>query len=182
METKKNEFLQFSWRVTSLHMLSYLIAGIFALVLLNYKELFKSDSLSMLMRPVDSPIVAIGPSLQIIQGFVMSIILFPFRTIFLSSKKGWIYLLLLIAGFSTFAPEIPGPSTFEGLIYTTIPLKYHLLGLPETMIYSILFSLLLSFWYSKPKKMWNILSVIAICLIFLISTLGFLASKGIIKA
>lgn len=182
MDMKKNELVQFSWRVTALHMVSYLLAGIFALVFMNYRELFKTDSLSMLMRPVDSPIVALGPSLQIIQGIVMSLILFPFRTIFLSAKNGWLYLLLLIAGFSTFAPEIPGPSTFEGLIYTTIPLKYHLLGLPETLIYSVLFSLLLPLWYNKPKKIWNVLSVIAICLIFMMSLLGFLASKGIIKS
>ena len=181
MESKKNEFLQFSWRVTSMHMVSYLLAGILALVFINYKEFFKSESLSLLMRSVDSPIVAAGPSLQIILGFIMSIILFPFRSIFLSRKRGWLYLLLLIAGFSIFAPEIPGPSTFEGLIYTTIPLKDHLLGLPETVIYSLLFSILLTFWHSKPKKIWNILSIIAVCLIFVMSILGVLASVGIIK-
>jgi hypothetical protein len=163
-------------------MTAYFLAGIFALVFLNYKELFESDSLSILMRPVNSPIVAMGPLLQIIQGFVMSIILFPYRSVFFSPKKGWIYLLLLIAGFSIFAPEIPGPSTFEGLIYTTIPIKYHLLGLPETLIYSFLFSTLLPIWYSKPQKIWNIISIIAICLIFLMSILGLLASMEFIKS
>lgn len=181
MESNKKEFIQFSWRVTSLHMISYLIAGILALVFLSYKELFKSDSLSMLMRSIDSPIVAAGPSLQIILGFFMSIFLFPFRSIFLEQKRGWLYLFLLITGFTIFAPQLPGPGSFEGVLYTILPWRAHLISMPELFIYSFLFSIAIYFWYKKPKRIWNIIAIISICLIFLMSILGVLASFGIIK-
>jgi len=181
MEPIKHEFLPFSWRVTVLHMTAYLIAGVIALVFMDYKELFASGSLSSLMRPTDSPIVAVGPFLQIIQGFVMSLFLFPFRSIFISSKNGWLYLLLLLAGFSIFAPEIPGPGTFEGILYTKISIQEHLLSLPETLIYSIVFSALFALWYRYPKKIWNMLSIISVCLIFLMSILGYLAAIGLLK-
>ena len=182
MKDKTKEALAFGWRTASVHMVSYFLAGIFALLFMNYKELFKADSFALLMKPVESPVVALGPALQIIQGLVLSLFLYPFRSVFLSSKRGWALLLLLIAGFSIFAPEIPGPGTFEGLVYTKIPLVYHLLSLPETLVYSLLFSGLLFLWYKKPKKAWNVISIIAVCLIFLMSALGYLSSVGILKA
>jgi len=179
MESKK-ELLQFSWRVVALHTIAYFIAGILALIFMGYKELFSSDVLSSLMRPVDSAMVAIGPSLQIILGLFMSLFLFPFRSIFLEKKNGWVYLFFLITGFTLFAPQLPGPGSFEGVLYTILPWQAHLIGLPEMLIYSALFSVGIVWWYKKPKKAWNILAVISICLIFIMSLLGVLASQGTI--
>lgn len=181
MEFNKKEFMTFCWRMTSLHMISYLTAGLFALLVLNYGEFFSSESMSLIMRPITSPYVSIGPALQIILGFFMSIFLFPFRTIFISQKNGWIYLFLLILGFSVFSPQLPAPGSFEGLIYTTIPLKDHLLSLPESIIYSFLISFMLFMWYKKPNKAWNVFTIIIVCLIFLMSIAGLLSSMGIIK-
>lgn len=178
MESKKNEFLSFSWRVTSLHMIAYLFAGMLALIFIDYESLFATDSLALLMKPVNSPIVAFGPFLQIILGFAMSVFLYPFRTIFMDQKRGWFYLLMLIAGFCIFTPQVPGPGNFEGLIYTNISIQQHLLSLPETILYSILFSTLLPLWAKYPKKIWNILSVIGVVLIFIMGVLGYLAAIG----
>jgi hypothetical protein len=178
MEPKKDNFLSFSWRVTSLHMLAYLIAGLLALVFIDYKTLFVTDSLALLMKPINSPIVALGPFLQIILGFAMSIFLYPFRSVFIEQKKGWFYLFILIAGFCIFTPQVPGPGNFEGLIYTNIPIQQHLLSLPETFLYSILFSIFLPLWVKYPKKIWNVLSIIAVILIFIMGVLGYLAAIG----
>ena len=142
--------------------------------------MYKRQVLSTVMRPVDSPIVAAGPSLQIILGIFMSIFLYPFRSVFLDRKRGWIYLFMLIVGFTFFAPQLPGPGSFEGILYTILPWRAHLIGLPEMFIYSILFATGIYFWYKKPKKAWNIIAIISILLIFLMSTLGVMASYGII--
>ncbi len=176
----KKEFLEFSWRIVALHTITYFVAGIFALIFMGYKELFSSDVLSSLMRPIDSAIVAMGPSLQIILGLFMSVFLFPFRSIFLEKKNGWLYLFMLIVGFTLFAPQLPGPGSFEGVLYTIIPWHAHLIGLPEMLIYSALFSTGIFCWYKKPKKVWNVLAIIGICLIFIMSLLGVLSSQGII--
>jgi hypothetical protein len=76
MNEFKKEFITFCRRVVSLHVIVYFLAGIFALLCLNYEELFSNETTSLLMRPVDSPIVAAGPGLQIINGFMMSLYLF----------------------------------------------------------------------------------------------------------
>ena len=180
MESKENDFLSLSWRVTSLHMMAYLIAGLFALTFINYKTFFVTDSLALLMKPINSPIVAFGPFLQIILGFAMSIFLFPFRSIFIGQKKGWLYLFILIAGFCIFTPQVPGPGNFEGVIYTNISIQQHLLSLPETIMYSIIFSTFLPLWFKYPKRIWNILSIIAVFLIFAMGLLGYLDAVGAI--
>jgi hypothetical protein len=178
MESKKDSFLSFSWRVTSLHMTAYFIAGMLALIFIDYKSMFVNDSLALLMKPINSPIVALGPFLQIFLGFAMSIFLYPFRSVFIGQKKGWYYLFLLIAGFCIFTPQVPGPGNFEGLIYTNISLQQHLLSLPETFLYSILFSIFLPLWAKYPKKIWNVLSIISVILIFIMGILGYLAATG----
>ncbi|NOT06233.1 MAG: hypothetical protein HOP27_16700 [Anaerolineales bacterium] len=91
MESKEKDFLSFSWRVTSLHMMAYLVAGLLALIFIDYETLFATDSLALLMKPINSPIVAFGPFLQIILGFAMSIFLYPFRSVFIGQRKGWFY-------------------------------------------------------------------------------------------
>jgi hypothetical protein len=178
MKLDKQKFIQFSWRVTALHMIAYFIAGILSLLFFGYRELFSTGSLATLMRPTNSTLVAAGPSLQVILGFFLSVVLFPFRSVFLTQKKGWVYLFMLIIGLTIFAPQLPGPGSFEGLIYTTLPWQAHVVGLPEMFIYAILFSTGIFFWYKKPKRAWNIIAGICVCLIFLMSTLGMLASLG----
>ncbi|MGE5604526.1 MAG: hypothetical protein ACM3YE_02410 [Bacteroidota bacterium] len=181
MNEIKKEFMPFCWRVVSLHVIVYFLAGIFAVLFLNYEELFNNGTLSLLMRPVDSPIVAAGPGLQIINGFFMSLYLFPFKSVFISGKKSWIKLFLLLAGFSLFSPQSPTFGTLEGIIYTKIPIQNHLLSVPECLVYSLLFSVLLFMWYKKPKKAWNILSVILVMLIVLTSVAGVLSKIGVLK-
>ncbi|MDD5698554.1 MAG: hypothetical protein PHH77_08040 [Victivallaceae bacterium] len=178
MNEFKKEFITFCRRVVSLHVIVYFLAGIFALLCLNYEELFSNETTSLLMRPVDSPIVAAGPGLQIINGFMMSLYLFPFKTIFIAGKRSWLKLFFLLLGFSIFSPQSPTFGSLEGIIYTKIPIWNHLLSIPECLIYSILFSVLLFAWYKRPKKAWNILSVIAVMLIVLASVAGVLAAIG----
>jgi hypothetical protein len=117
MNEFKKEFITFCRRVVSLHVIVYFLAGIFALLCLNYEELFSNETTSLLMRPVDSPIVAAGPGLQIINGFMMSLYLFPFKTIFIAGKRSWLKLFFLLLGFSIFSPQSPTFGSLEGIIY-----------------------------------------------------------------
>jgi hypothetical protein len=180
MESNKQGFMQFAWRVTSVHMLSYFIAGVLALVFMDYGKQFASGILSAIMRPVDSPWVAMGPALQVIRGFVLALVLYPFKDV-LSSKRGWLKLWLLIIGLSYFSTLGPTFGSFEGYLYTKAALSDHLLGIPEMLAYTFLFSFFVCYWYGKPKRIWNAIAGIGICLIFLMSIMGALASFGIIK-
>lgn len=174
-------FPTFCWRIISMHMLAYLICGTVAQLAFNYQDLMKSDTLSLIMRPWESPLVALGPLLQSINGFFMALILYRIRHLIINVKNGWFTLFLIVAGFSIFAPQAPAPGTFEGFIYTKLPIFEHIIGLPECLLYSLFFSLGVYKWYQKPKRIWNTVSIIGIVLITLMSLLGTLASFGVIK-
>ena len=181
MNKLKKEFLLFNWRVTSLHMISYFIAGILAFVFMKYERQFATGNLSIIMKSTDSPWIAIAPALQIIRGFIISLVLYPFKDVFLSSKYGWLRLWLLIIGLSYFSTIGPTPGSFEGLFFTKFTMSEHLLGIPETLLYTFLFSFLLCFWYKKPSKTITINSIIFVILIIIMSTLGALSGLGILK-
>jgi len=177
----KKERISFFWRIASVHTIVYFFAGIFALVFMNYKEQFGAEIMSVIMRPIESPWVAAGAGLQIFRGFIIALVLFPFRAVFLSSKHGWIKLWALILGLSYISTIGPTFGSFEGYIFTNVPLQYHLLGIPEALIYTFLFTFLISLWYKKPSRIWNVFSIILVSLVILMSTLGLLSSLNILK-
>jgi hypothetical protein len=180
MESGEVRIGRFMWRATAAHMIAYFIAGIFALLFMGYEEKFGSGIMAALMRPIDSPAVALGSAAQVLMGLVLSLILYPFRGVFLGARGGWAKLLLLIGGLSIFAPQVPGPGSFEGVLYTRLSLSDHLWGLPETLVYSLLFSILLCGWFARPRKAWNVLAAVAVGLIAVFSLLGYLSSVGML--
>jgi hypothetical protein len=179
-QKQNNEIATFIWRVISTHTIAYFVAGIFAVFFMHYKDQFAADIMSSIMRPFDSPWVALGAGLQIFRGIIIAFVLLPFKEI-LISRSGWIKLSGLILGLSYISTIGPTFGSFEGYIFTKIPLQYHLLGIPEALIYVFLFSISFYLWYKKPNKAWNIISTIFIILIVLMSFLGYLSSIGLIK-
>ena len=83
---KLKPFLVFLWRITSAHVITYTLVGVFASKFLNYQELFESEPYSSFMKPVTSSAVAAGPALQLIRGLIFSIALWPFKESFLQYK------------------------------------------------------------------------------------------------
>ena len=176
MNEKEKYFGVFIWRITATHTIAYFIAGIFALFVLRYDEIFNTGALSF-MRPTDSPWVNAGPGLQIIRGLLLSFFLLPFRTIFFETESGWIKFWFLSFGLGYFLTISAATGSFEGLIYTNIPIKYHLIGIPEIVLYLTLFTVFMWGWYKKPIKIFNILSIVLVSLIAFISFMGVLLCK-----
>lgn len=73
-----NDNLKFVYRITASHTIAYFFAGIFAVVFMNYKEHYASDTLGLLMLPVDAPMVALGPGLNIIRGIILGLFFYRF--------------------------------------------------------------------------------------------------------
>lgn len=121
-----------------------------------------------------------GPALQIIRGFILAIVLWFFRNTLLMSKYGFLKIALLIFGLSYISTIGPALGSFEGYIYTTFPLEYHLLGIPETIIYICLFSCLLFFWYKFNKRIFTLIAIVMIAMLLITSVLGFLQALKII--
>ena len=176
MVNKKLKFGTFFWRVSSSHIISYFIMGIIASILLDYREAFENPPMSFFMKPTDSPLVAAGPVLQVIRGLIFAVVLWFFKESILFRKYGWLKLWLMIIGLSILSTTGPAPGSIEGFIYTTIPVILQVSGYLEVIPQTLLFSLIVFYWYQKPKKLWNIISILLVSLIVIMSALGFLAS------
>jgi hypothetical protein len=179
LEKIENKFGTFIWRITATHTIAYCAAGLFALIVLRYDEIFGVGALSF-MRPISSAWVPAGPGLQIIRGILLAFFLFPFRTIFFETKNGWLKFWFLSFGLSYLLTISAATGSFEGFIYTNTPIKYHLIGFPEIVLYITLFTVFMWGWYKKPIKLFTILSILFVLLITLTSLMGVLASWGMI--
>jgi hypothetical protein len=172
---KKLDVVRYFWRIVYAHTIAYFIAGIFAVVVVNYRELYSTEILSSFMRSVDEPIVALGPSLQVFRGILLALILLPLRKIFFEEKYGLLKLGLIIIGLSLLSTIGPTMGSFDGYIYTKVPYIYQsLFGYPEAIIYVLLFIgiLFISIKYAH-KKIVTVLSIVIMVLICLMSIMGF---------
>jgi hypothetical protein len=171
---KKSNVIKYFWQIIYAHTIAYFIAGIFAVVVINYRELFSTEIISLFMLPVDTPIVALGPLLQVFRGIIIALILLPLRKIFFEEKYGLLKLGLIVIGLSLLSTIGPTMGSFDGYIYTKIPYMYQILGYPEAIIYVLLFIgiLYLSIKYAH-KKIITILSIFIMILICLMSIMGY---------
>ena len=172
-----NHFATFLWRITSSHMISYFLAGVFAYNLVNYQELFETPPFSGFMKPMNSTAIVAGPAFQFIRGIIFSIALWPFKETFLNTSYGWLKLWGLLVGLSILSTTAAAPGSIEGFIYTTIPIKKQVIGYLEVIPQTLLFSLMVYYWYKKPKKAWNIISIVAVSLILLVVILALTVAR-----
>jgi len=149
-------FGRFAGRVTSCHLVTYFIAGVLAYTLLDYGTLFQTGAFACLMRPISSRWVAAGPALQVIRGLIFAVALYPFKSVFLNSRQGWLKLWGLLVGLAIFSTAGAAPGSVEGIIYTKIPLGSQLIGLPEVLLQTLAFSLLVTTWHRHPHRAWAI--------------------------
>jgi hypothetical protein len=138
MENRSN-IVKYFWQIIYAHTIVYFIAGLFALIAVNYRDLFATEIISSFMHSVDEPIVALGPVLQIFRGIIIALFLFPLRKTFFEEKHGLLKLGIIIIGFSLLSTIGQTMGSFEGYIYTKIPYIYQILGYHEAIIYVLLF-------------------------------------------
>ncbi|GAB6393116.1 MAG: hypothetical protein MdMp014T_2489 [Treponematales bacterium] len=173
MKTKTSNITYF-WRVIYAHTIAYFLAGLFAVVVLNYKDLFAAETVSLIMRPVSDPVVALGPFLQIFRGFLIALVLLPLRRTFFEEARGFWKLGLLVLGLSLLSTIGPTMGSFEGYIYTKVPYQYQILGYPEAVLYDALFTGILKLSYAYEKRIVLVLSIMFVTLIAFMSVMGFI--------
>jgi hypothetical protein len=169
-------FAAFAWRVISLHVLTYFLAGLGAYFLLDYREVFETTELRYLMLPTTSPWVAAGPALQMFRGFLFAVVLFPLIGEFMRRSNGVLLIWGLFVGLAILGTAGPSPGSLEGVIFTKLPLRLHLLGLPEVVLQTFLFAAGLVAWCRKPARWMNIASAVAVGLVLLMSVAGAVAA------
>ena len=148
--TARNPFWGFLGRFTLVHVVTYLVFGVVFSLLMGYAEHFASPPMNSLMRSFDSPWVRAGVLFQFIRGPVLALPLFPFRKVIIEGKWGWVKLWSLLWVLTAIGAVSLG--TIEGLIYTKLPLKFHLIGLPEVTMQTLAFSWLFITWERRAEK------------------------------
>jgi hypothetical protein len=145
-------FLRFSVKVIVTHTVTYFIFGLVMSNVFHYERLFQQDIIKDFMRPIDSPYVFAGPFLQPIRGLLFAIGLWPIRNFILGKKNGWLIVWNIFVTFGILSTPAAAPCSIEGVIYSKLPLWYHLIGLPEIMLQTLIFSLALVWWEKRQYQ------------------------------
>jgi hypothetical protein len=133
------------------------------------------------MRQTSDPLVAAGPLLQVIRGALFGIVIFLLRDVVLERKHGWLTLWAVLVIVGVISPFGAAPASIEGMIYTTLPLWFHINGLPEILLQSLLLAVVATYWINHPDKKWlSWLMGIVFFLIVLLSTADVLAGMGVL--
>ncbi len=171
-----------SLKTMLVHTVTYFALGLISSTVFDYAARYADPLLGNFMRQVSHPMVAAGPMLQVIRGLLFGLVFYLLRDVYFGTKKGWLtaWAVLVIVGI--ISPFGPSPSSIEGLIYSNVPLNFHLIGLPEVVIQSFLLAYITHYWVTHPGKKWLAWVIgIVFALVVLMSTLGILAGLGILQ-
>jgi len=93
-----------------------------------------------------------------------------------------LWLVLLIMGI--FSPFSTAPGSIEGVVYSTLPMWFHIMSLPELIIQSFLLASLTHYMVNHPEKKWLIIVfgflsaiIVLLSLLGILSALGFLPTR-----
>lgn len=139
-------FFIFYIKVAVIHTLTYMFFGMLFSNIFDYKSIYSNDIVVNFMRGFESPLTFIGPFLQPIRAIFIAIALFPIRKIIIT-KFGWFIVWLIFVCIAIISAPASAPSSIEGLIYTQLPIEFHLINLPELLLQTFSFSLIL--WISE---------------------------------
>ncbi|TJX12848.1 hypothetical protein E9840_11755 [Tissierella creatinini] len=142
----------FLLRVIVIHFLTYYFFGMLASRVLHYETILSLPVIRDYMLGYGDASVVWGPLIQPARGLILGCVLLPFRNFLAEKKYGWIYLWLVFVGIGILSPPAAAPCSIEGMIYTRLPFWYHLIGLPEILLQTLVFSILVHLYMRYPAK------------------------------
>jgi hypothetical protein len=179
---KEHSIATITFKTTIVHTVTYFLVGLLAFTLLDYTSKYADPSVANLMRQTSDPLVAGGPLFQVLRGVLFGLVFYALREIVIVRKNGWLVLWLVLVIVGIISPFGAAPSSIEGMVYTHLPMWFHIAGFPEVLIQAFLLAFLTHHWVNHPEKKWiGWVLVIAFILGILMSTLGLLAGLGILQ-
>jgi hypothetical protein len=139
-------FPPFALKVIVAHMATYFIFGIIFSNIFDYGEIFQRPIIRDFMIPMDEHNIVLGPFMQPIRGLIFAIGLWPLRDFLIEKKRGWLTLWGLLTTIGILSTPAASPSSIEGILYSKLPMWYHLMGLPEVVVQTLIFSIWLVWW------------------------------------
>jgi len=180
---KQFSFSSIALKTTLVHTVTYFIIGLLSFTILDYSAKYADPIVANFMRQTDHPLVALGPLFQVLRGFLFGIVFYALRDIIFTQKRGWLTLWLVLVIVGILSPFGPAPGSIEGILYTVMPVWFHIAGFPEVFIQSGLLALLTHYWVNHPEMRWlNWSFGIAFVIVVLLSTLGTLSALGVLPS
>lgn len=149
---KQKTILEYIIRFTFSHVITYMFCGLIFMNLMGYQKEFLTNPNFSYFRPINSLIVQAAVLFQFFRGGVFALILYPFRKTIINSERGWLMLFWVIWGLTCIGSVNATPGSIEGLIYTDVSLKTHLVGMPEVIIQALAFSVMFWAWDRRSIK------------------------------
>lgn len=153
MKTIINRYpiMSFTLRYTVVHTITYLLFGIFFMLISRYFEYFKSDPIfDFVMKPSDAFTVRLAPIVQILRGTLLALAIFPFREVIIGRKGGAVKLSFLLISLTSIGAVITGPGSIEGFLYTRFSFN-PLVGYPEIALQMLVSSWLFCYWQGNQS-------------------------------
>lgn len=178
---KEPSFASITLKTMVVHAATYFLIGLLAFALLDYTSKYADPAIASFMRPTSDPLVAAGTLFQVLRGVLFGVVFYRLREIVFARKNGWLVLWVTLVIVDILSPFGAAPSSIEGMVYSRLPLWFHISGLPEVIIQSFLLAFLTYYWVNHPEKKWiGWIGVIALVLAVLLSIMGLLAALGIL--
>jgi hypothetical protein len=179
----KYSFSSIVYRTTVIHTVTYFVIGILSFMFFAYSLKYADPAVAVTLRQTNDPIVTAGPLFQVLRGFLFGIAFYKLRDWLFPRQRGWLALWLVLLIVGILSPFSAAPGSIEGVVYSTLPLWFHLMSLPELVIQSFLLAVLTHYWVNHPEKRWlNILMTILFVIIVSLAFLGVLAALGFLPA
>ena len=180
---KQPTFTSITLKAAVIHTVTYFLVGFLSFTFLDYTAKYADPIVANFMRQTNHPLVAIGPALQVIRGFLFGIVFYALRETIFPQKRGWLTLWLILVVVGILSPFGPSPSSIEGMLYTVMPMWFHIVGLPEVFIQSGLLAFLTHYWVNHPEEKWlGWLFGVIFVMVVLMSLLGLLAALGMLPS
>ena len=177
MQPQRPSLLEIVLKTIVVHTVTYFLLGVISFAFFDYATLYSGPGVAQFLRPTSDPLVMAGPLFQPIRGLLLGVVLYLLREPFFARGKGWLTLWATLVVVGILSPYVAAPGSLEGLIYTTVPLSFHLTSLPEVVLQTLLFSVVLFYWMNHPQKKWlSWLLAILFFLMLLLPALGVLLS------
>jgi len=174
MQTRKIELLPLIIKTSIVHTVTYFIAGVSALILLDYGQTMGTEN--SIFRPVTDPIVMAGPLFQPIRGVIFGLAFYLISDSIFKSKLGWLklwWILIALGVLSTFGPA---PGSIEAMIYTYQDTSFS--TYVEVVLQALAFAYILYFWVNNKHLKWiNWILVIAFIIVMFLPALGLLMEQ-----
>jgi hypothetical protein len=139
-------FMMFVLRVIVAHTLTYFIYGVIMSNIFDYNAIFAREIIRDFMLPIGERNVFLHLFMQPVRGLIFAIALWPIRDLLLERKHGWHILWGLLVSIGILSTAAAAPSSIEGILYSRIPMWYHLMGLPEIALQTLIFSIWVVWW------------------------------------